>query len=252
MDTSHLDDGRPWLLDLCCCQGGASRGYVDAGFRVVGVDVARQRRYPFPFLQADVLDVLDRLLAGERLRFDHPLSPPVDLALEDFAAIHASPPCQAYSITRHGHSKPYPRLIEPIRDRLQRSGKPWVMENVKGAPLLEPATLCWTMFHEPGSVLDDDDTPLQMFRHRLFEVGGFDLQPPRDCRHVSGMQVAGSYGGARRDKVEARTIRHGGYVPSAAVQQQLLGIDWTTQRGMHESIPPVYAEHVGRQLLASL
>jgi DNA (cytosine-5)-methyltransferase 1 len=39
---------------------------------------------------------------------------------------------------------------------------------------------------------------------------------------------------------------------SKAVQQRLLGIDWMTVRGMQESIPPVYAQYVGLQLLAHL
>jgi len=53
-------------------------------------------------------------------------------------------------------------------------------------------------------------------------------------------------------RVEARTVRHGGYVPSAAVQRQLLGIDWMTQNGMHQSIPPVYTQWVGQLIGWSL
>ena len=63
----------------------------------------------------------------------------------------------------------------------------------------------------------------------------------------AGAQIAGAYGGARRDKVEARTVRHGGYVPPKRIQQRLLGIDWMTQHGMHQSLPPVYTEWIGLQ-----
>ena len=90
-----------------------------------------------------------------------------------------------------------------------------------------------------------------MERHRLFE-SNIDLTAPAGCSHPRDVQVAGSYGGARRDKWEAKHIRKGGYVPSIPVQQQLLGIDWMTQKGMHQSIPPAYTQHIGTQLLAHI
>lgn len=231
---------RPRLLDLFCCEGGAAVGYHRAGFDVVGVDLFKykdaagrtkgfsQKRYPFESHQADALEYVK----AHGHRFD---------------AIHASPPCQAYSITKNGHNVSHPELIEPTRDALIATGRPWVIENVEGAPLLDPLTLCWSMFREAGSVIDDDGTPLRMERHRLFE-SNVALVAPRADHHDRSVQVAGSYGGARRDKVEARTIRHGGYVPSKAVQQQLLGIDWMTEGGMHQSLPPLYTEWVGLQL----
>jgi DNA (cytosine-5)-methyltransferase 1 len=101
-----------------------------------------------------------------------------------------------------------------------------------------------------------------MWRHRLFESNVSLSAPlwvdngwavsPAHLHNWHSNQVAGSYGGARRDKHEARNVRHGGYVPSKRVQQELLGIDWMTERGMHQSIPPVYTEHIGRQLLAHI
>ena len=95
-------------------------------------------------------------------------------------------------------------------------------------------------------------TDLHLKRHRLFE-SNVSLTAPTQCRHGwYSEQVAGSYGGARRDKDEARHVRHGGYVPAAHVQARLLGIDWMTQKGMHESIPPAFAEHIGRQLIDHL
>lgn len=251
---------RPKLLDLYCCEGGAARGYDQAGFDVYGVDLFAsikggfsQKRYPYPSTKDDVLTVLTFMLKG------HPTYFKGDgferaLHLSDFAAIHASPPCQHASAgTRAMRAKGdarHPALIEPTRELLQRTGLPYVIENVKGAALVDPITLCGTMFGL--TALDDDGTRLEMWRHRLFE-SNVALYPPSDCAHgMYSAQVAGSYGGARRDKDEARNIRHGGYVPSKHVQQELLGIDWMTERGMYQSLPPVYTEHVGRVLLQDI
>jgi DNA (cytosine-5)-methyltransferase 1 len=69
----------PVLLDLYCCAGGAAKGYADAGFEVVGVDIEPQPHYPFSFVPADVIEFLEGLLAGPQAYF---------------MAVHASPPCQ--------------------------------------------------------------------------------------------------------------------------------------------------------------
>lgn len=253
---------RPKLLDLFCCEGGASMGYHRAGFDVYGVDLFvdySQRRYPFASHKGDVIEVMRRLLAGEAVAFTHKDGTVEWLRLSDFAAIAASPPCQHASAgTRAQDRSKYPRLIEPTRESLIASGLPYVIENVKGADLHDPILLCGTMFGL--SAIDDDGTPLEMWRHRLFESNVWSIRPPDNygdepgtCAHGwYSQQVAGSYGGARRDKHEARNIRHGGYVPSKRVQQRLLGIGWMTERGMHQSIPPAYTEHIGRQLLAHI
>lgn len=225
---------KPILLDLFCCEGGAARGYQQAGFHVVGVDMEPRfaKRYAGDeFICANVIDFMEQGMPG--------VSPD---------AIHASPPCQRYSITNAARKKEYPDLVGSTRDLLQRSGLPYVIENVVGAPLVDPVTLCWSMFREAGSVLDDDGTPLRMERHRLFEAS-WDLEAPGECCHDRSVQVAGSYGGARRDKWEAKHVRKGGYVPSAEVQSRLLEIDWMTQHGMHQSIPPMYSEWVGRSMM---
>src|SRR5271163_3531372 len=96
---------RPLLLDLFCGAGGSAVGYHRAGFDVVGVDIKPQPRYKFPMLVANALQ------------------PPLDLSC--FDAIHASPPCQAYSSLAHFSGKKHPRLIEPVREMLRHSGKPY-------------------------------------------------------------------------------------------------------------------------------
>lgn len=254
---AHLT--RPVIVDLFCCEGAGSRGYDLAGFDVVGIDLFKytdddgkrrgfsQSRYPYPSAQMDALLALRILIAGGFID----LTDGRRLYLWQIAAFHGSPPCQAYSITANSHDVQHPMLIAPLRDLLEQTGKPYVIENVEGARshLVDPVTLCWGDFYDDGSVLDDDGTPLRMERHRLFE-SNVPIPQPVHRKHDTAVQVAGSYGGARNDKVAARTIRKGGYVPSRAVQQRLLGVDWLTVGGMYQCLPPVYTEHVGRALMA--
>lgn len=219
------------LLDLFCAAGGAGWGYHLAGFDVVGVDVTPQPRYPFEFVQADAIEYMET--------HGH-----------EFDAIHASPPCQAYSITKNAHTVEHPDLLDPTRDALEATGKPWVIENVEGAPLREPLTLCGTEFGLRAR--DVDGVMLALKRHRLFESNVF-LMGAGGCSH-DGTPVAGSYTGSRhrtpadRDNPE----RRGGYTPHRSVRAELMGIDWMNERELALAIPPVYTEFIGRQLMAEL
>ncbi len=219
------------LLDLFSKAGGAGAGYARAGFEVWGVDIARQPRNPFIRIQSDVFALDPEWVAS-------------------FDAIHASPPCQRYSqATASGAWRNHPDLIAKTRAMLVASGRPYVIENVPRAPLIDPLVLCGSMFDLVTQ--DADGTELHLRRHRLFE-SNVPLQAPQPCKHPRGVQWAGSYGGARRDKHDARHVRHGGYVPSAKVQGVLMGIDWMSESEMHEAIPPAYTEHIGRQLMRAL
>ena len=122
------------------------------------------------------------------------------------------------------------------------------MEGAK-RELITPALLCGRMFGLAAT--DDDGTPLVMDRHRMFETN-WPLMLPEHLTHDPALQVAGSYGGARRDKHEARHVRKGGYVPSVDVQRELLGTPWMSEKGCQLSIPPAYTEFIGRQLLDHL
>jgi DNA (cytosine-5)-methyltransferase 1 len=221
---------RPRLLDLFCCEGGAAVGYHRAGWDVVGVDIKPQPRYPFEFHQSDALMFTEY----------------------GFDAVHASPPCQAYSITRHTHDVEHPDLVGFTRERLIASGLPYVIENVPGAPLRNPVTLCGAAMG--CTTIDDDGTPLVLRRHRLFESNILLYAPPCACAEYAadGYRVAGVYGGGSRDPWHARNVRHGGYTPSKARQEQLIGCDHMTLHGLAQAIPPAYTEWLGAQLLAAL
>jgi DNA (cytosine-5)-methyltransferase 1 len=213
---------KPRLLDLFCCAGGAGMGYARAGFEVVGVDLSAHPNYPFEFIQADAL-TLDRDF------------------LESFDAVHASPPCQSYSdlARRNGNAHMWPRLIEPTRDLLNSLGVPWIIENVEGAPLIDPVVLCGTMF--PG---------LRVIRHRLFE-SNVDLDVPPHGRHplvFTHDKRKAHYG--RLDQNTSFVQVTGGGNCTIANARDALGIDWPmTKNELNESIPPAYTEYLGKQLI---
>lgn len=211
------------LLDLFCGAGGCSAGYHRAGFDVTGVDIEPQHGYPFMnLLQDDVMLVLED----------------ADF-LRTFDAIHASPPCQAYSVTKsiHGTDGTHPELLEPVRDALIRTGLPYVIENVPGAPMVNPTVLCGQMFG------------LGVFRHRLFETNWPLIAPiheAHDGRVGDGryFTVAGHGGGSSiRDGIDLGTLDE---------WQTAMGIDWMGRRTIAQAIPPAFTEHIGRQLIAHL
>lgn len=202
------------LLDLFCGAGGAARGYADAGFEIVGVDIEDQPHYPFHFIKYDALEFIDKWT---------PYS---------FDAIHASPPCQAYTKARKLQGKPHPKLIEPTRERLIDSGLPYVIENVPGAPLVNPTLLCGAMFD------------LLVYRHRLFETNF----PLPFALHSHGRKQA-KMGRPPRDGEVIQVVGHMSNVPYA---RRAMGIDWMTQTELAQAIPPAFTRHIGEQLLAHL
>lgn len=213
---------RPRLLDLFCGAGGCSVGYHRAGFDVVGVDHKPQPRYPFEFHQADALKFL-----AEHGR--------------EFAAIHASPPCQRFSKgTKRwkGRSDTHPDLVGPTRELLGRSRLPWVIENVVCAPLRNAVMLCGTMFG------------LKVFRHRLFESSIL-LMAPTHPRHNGTT-------GAHRGYSTAASGRNGyvcvaGHNFERQAASEAMGIHWMGSRyELAQAIPPAFTEFVGRQLLGHL
>lgn len=225
-------------LELCAGEGGSTRGLMDAGWDVIAVDNDRNRLARNPARWTFVGDAFDALEV---------------MAHSGVSLIWAGWPCQGYSagtraLRSTGGASRHKRLIAAGREAMQATGISYVIENVEGArsELDTPIMLCGRQFGLKAT--DDDGTPLVMDRHRLFESSEF-LTAPEHAPHDTSLQVAGSYGGARRNKTEARNVRHGGYVPSEAVQARLLGIDWMSPTGMRLSIPPAYSAYLGAQLI---
>lgn len=211
------------ILDLFSGAGGAARGYHDAGFDVVGVDINPMPRFPYRFVQADAVEVMDTLLGGDNI---------AGYRIEDFDAVHASPPCQPYSAMsncRPGLAGDYPKLIKVVRDQLADTGLPYVIENVPGAPLLDPVMLCGTMFGR------------DLYRHRLFETN-FPLTAPDHPEHVMPASKAGHW-------MPGTVMSVAGHFAPVAHARHIMGIDWMCREEMAEAIPPAYAEYVGRHLL---
>lgn len=209
---------KPKLLDLYCCQGGASWGYSLAGFEVVGVDIDPQPRYPFTFFQGDAIEFLKAHGHG-------------------FDAIAGSPPCQLYSKTHRIQKNDHPDLIGPTREVMEAVGKPFVIENVMDAEpeLRNPEMLCGEMFG------------LETYRHRLFETGnGFSFKAPTHPEHV-----------ARTTKM-GRPVKPGEYMhivgnfTGVEKARSIMGMSWASRDGLREAIPPAYTEYIGHQLMAHL
>ena len=228
---------RPLLLDLFCCQGGAAMGYYRAGFDVLGVDIEPQPNYPFEFIQASALEFLQRMVDGGTFEWKDPGL---------FAAAHASPPCQGYlNLTRAneamGREHTHSDLIASTRALLVAWGIPYVIENVADARsrLIDPVRVCGTSFHLP------------LRRHRLFEsnvpIMGTDCAHHRftDKRYWTGWRPKGEH---RLSTV----VQVYGNAADKHEWPAAMGIDWMTNDGLAEAIPPAYTKHIGGYLMAAV
>ena len=208
---------KPRLLDLFCGAGGCTAGYQRAGFWVRGVDIKPQPRYcGEQFIQSDALEYLAGLIeSGE---------------IEEFDAIHASPPCQAYSTTKSIWGKEHPDLLSATRELLIASGVAWLIENVNGAPLRHAIRLCGVQFG------------LKVYRHRFFEASEMLLAPPH-LPHPERMPRAG-HGFSPSGYV--CVVGNTGDVKRARIA---MGIDWMNRDELAQAIPPDYTEFIGKQLI---
>lgn len=201
------------VVDICCKAGGCSKGFADAGFRVVGVDIETQPNYPYEFYCDNGFDFLSR--HGR-----------------DFDLISVSPPCQKYSKSTQQWRKAgkvYPDLIASFRELLIKTGKPYVIENVPGAPLINPIFLNGAMFG------------LFVHRPRFFECSFpvAQLVMPIVPKPVK----------MGRPVKDGDYIQPVGHFSGVAYARKQMQIDWMTQEELTQAIPPMYTKYIAKQFL---
>ena len=236
--------GRPVLIDAFCGAGGAGAGYAQAGFHVIGVDSCPMPRYPFPLIQADVLDLIGLLIETG--------------AISQVAALHGSPPCQRYStlskVYRTDRLHTFPELIEPARRAFAATGLPFVIENVPGSPLISPVILCgshfgltsvWPGVGQAGTSTRTRKVGLR--RHRGFEAHGFSLPDPGP--HDHGYAAVPVYGYTNNRLYRGRGFGGETFID---LRKRVMGISWMTHEELNEAVPPAYTAWIGRYLMDSL
>ena len=216
---------RPRLLDLFCGAGGAAAGYDAAGFEVIGVDINPQPHYPFKFIQDDAILHMAALLR--------------DFEVFPYDAIHASPPCQAYTRKaatwgrERKHFIDHPDLIVPTRHALELSEVPYVIENVPGAPINAQVELCGTHFG------------LRIIKHRLFEANWPLPMPPATCDH---RDVYNPWSGKGRSADQLREAQGTPWIPMSGGASRKAGVTGD----LFNAIPPRYTEWIGNALRSYL
>jgi len=194
------------VLDLFCGAGGAAMGLHQAwpDAEIVGVDIVPQPRYPFTFIQG-AWDVL----SGSGFDF-----------------IWASPVCKRYTrMLNHGLTPRAKHIdfIPAVRDWLIAHSVPYAIENVIGAPLLNPGMLCGEMFG------------LRVMRHRLFETS-FPVEWPVHIPH-RGL-------GHRKQGDGGYYFRVYGHETGKAQWGAAMGIDWMKSPELAQAIPPAFSHYI--------
>lgn len=193
------------VLDLFCGAGGASVGYARSGLEIVGVDIKPQPNYPFAFMRRDVMT----------MTYDD---------LKGYDLIHASPPCQAYSVASAKHRANgvvYDDLVHRVRGMLVASGTHYVIENVPGSPLRHSVRLCGSMFG------------LNVRRHRHFETS-FSIAGSMICQH---------------EYQELIYTVAGHSLGTLAQWREAMGIAYMTRKELTQAIPPAYTHWIAGQFL---
>lgn len=184
---------------------------------MTGIDIVHQRRYPFQFVQSDALEYLAK--HGHEYDF-----------------IHASPVCKRYSKMQRivKTADNHPDYIGALRQLLKLIEKPYVIENVEGAPLVEAVMLCGSQFPN-----------LRVYRHRFFE-SNLPLRVPVHISHRDNVPPAGQ----GVSKKGFFSLTSGGIRGITQAERfQGMGIDWMTNVELNEAVPPVFTEYIGRQVI---
>jgi DNA (cytosine-5)-methyltransferase 1 len=205
------------ILDLFCKAGGAAMGLHQAfpEAQITGVDIEPQPRYPFTFVKSDAMTYL----------------------LQEYDFIWASPPCQKYTVacmTHRNNGKEYPDLVAATRVRLIETGKPWVIENVPGAPMRPDLILCGAMFG------------LRLVRHRWFELSGIPFSLVMPCAHDPDPVTVVGHG-----TPSWVSARRGGASFTQQEKREAMGIDWMNREELSQAIPPAYSRYIGEQFKKS-
>jgi DNA (cytosine-5)-methyltransferase 1 len=209
---------RPRLLDLFCGQGGAGWGYHLAGFDVTGIDIRPMPRHPqqMAFVHGDALEYLEA--------HGH-----------EYDAVHASPPCSPHTKARGGAPVRYRHedFLPRTRKALRALTVPWVIENVPGARMVYPVTLCGAMFG------------LRLYRHRQFETGGgLRLTAPVHPVHVAPSAKMG------RPAAEGEFLSVVGNFSGVEDARRAMEMAWADQDGLRQAVPPAYTRWIGLSLMS--
>lgn len=211
---------KPKCLDLFCGGGGASMGLYRAGFDVTGVDIKPQPHYPFRFIQADALTV----------------------DLEGYDCYWASPPCQGYMNALNMPNvyekyKDAELLIKPVRERLTATGKPFIIENVPGSPLINPVKLSGMMFN------------LKVIRRRWFECHGFEVEFKPCPQTFKNARRDGYIPYNKGETTQRNSLPQIWTKPKVSVA---MGIDWMSLKELNQAIPPAYSEFLGKEMIKEI
>ena len=203
------------ILDLFCGAGGAGEGYKQCGFEVTGIDNILQPKNPHKFILADAFEYL----ISKGYKYD---------------AIHASPPCQAYSkstLQWRNEGYKYPDVIKSLRKLLIMSNKPYIIENVPGAPLINPIYLNGSSFN------------IKIHRLRLFETNFKVIQPK--VPHIRPVKMG-------RPVKEGDVLQPVGHFSGVSYAKKEMGISWMGQKELAQAIPPIYTKYIGKFLIKEL
>lgn len=205
------------VLDLFCCCGGAALGLHQAGLSTLGVDIRNNHEYPSEFLNTDIFKL------------------PPDI-FKEFDLIWASPPCQQFSVSsRRWVNVGYEfdgDMIDATRQLLLDTGKPFVIENVVGAPIRKDLRLCGEMFG------------LRVVRHRIFEIHGFSVMQPPHVKHRPPIDHNHSW--------YVNMTGHGGQSYSFKLEDWQRAIDIyhiTRKEHLTQAVPPAYSKYIGEWFL---